>query len=149
MGALADAALAAGGEVIGIIPHALLIQERAHGRLTELIPVETMHQRKYQMVQMADFFAALPGGIGTLDEIVEVFSWLQLGLHVKPVGLLNVQGYYDPLLELLDHMRDERFVTPAHRDLLIVEPKIDVLLDRLANTRHERSTKSVHSRTAE
>lgn len=134
MGALADAALAAGGEVIGIIPHALLIQERAHGRLTQLIPVKTMHERKYQMVQMADCFAALPGGIGTLDEIVEVFSWLQLGLHVKPVSLLNVQSYYDPLVELFDHMRDQRFVTPGLRNMLIVEREVETLLDRLTET---------------
>lgn len=144
MGVLADSALAAGGEVIGVIPHALLTEERAHGRLTQLIPVETMHERKYQMVQLADSFAALPGGIGTLDEIVEVFSWLQLGLHLKPVGLLNVHGYYEPLVQLFDHMRDERFVTPAHRNMLIVEREAETLLDRLVETKHARITKPIH-----
>jgi uncharacterized protein (TIGR00730 family) len=144
MGVLADAALAAGGEVIGIIPHALLTAERAHSRLTQLIPVETMHERKYQMVQMADSFAALPGGIGTLDEIVEVFSWLQLGLHLKPVGLLNVNSYYDPLVKLFDHMCEERFVTPAHRNMLIVETQIEALLDRLDSTKYSHIVKPVH-----
>src|SRR5438093_4267667 len=118
MGALADSALAAGGEVTGVIPRAMIAEERAHRRLTELIPVDSMHERKLRMAQLADFFAALPGGIGTLEEIMEVFTWLQLGLHLKPVGLLNVGGFYDPLLRFLDHVRDERFLTPTHHAML-------------------------------
>ena len=81
-----------------------------------------MHERKHRMAQLADFFVALPGGIGTLEEVIEIFTWLQLGLHLKPVGLLNVGGFYDPLLQFLDHMRDEQFLTPAHRAMLTVEP---------------------------
>jgi hypothetical protein len=103
-----------------------------------------MHARKYQMVQMADSFAALPGGIGTLDEIVEVFSWLQLGLHLKPVGLLNVKAYYDPLVQLFDHMCEERFVTPAHRNMLIVDSEVEALLDRLDSTKLSHIAKPVH-----
>src|SRR5881398_2078159 len=94
MGALADSALSAGGEVIGVIPRAMIAEERAHKSLTELIPVESMHERKHRMAQLADAFVALPGGIGTLEEVIEVFTWLQLGLHFKPVGLLNVGGFY-------------------------------------------------------
>ena len=144
MGVLADSALAAGGEVIGVIPHALFTAERAHGRLTQLIPVATMHERKHKMAELADTFAALPGGIGTLDEIVEVFSWLQLGLHLKPVGLLDVQSYYDPLVSLFDHMREQRFVTAAHRGMLIVENEVEALLDRLIETKHTRIAKPIH-----
>jgi uncharacterized protein (TIGR00730 family) len=147
MGVLADSALAAGGEVIGVIPRAMIAEERAHSRLTQLIPVESMHDRKYQMAQLADSFAALPGGIGTLDEFVEVFSWLQLGLHLKPVGLLNVIGYYDPLVRLLDHMSEERFVTPAHRRMLIVEREAETLLEHLAGTKHASIPKPIHRAT--
>jgi uncharacterized protein (TIGR00730 family) len=145
MGVLADAALAAGGEVIGVIPRAMIAEERAHRRLTQLIPVESMHERKHRMAQLSDSFVALPGGIGTLEEVIEIFTWLQLGLHLKPVGLLNVGGFYDPLLLLLDHMRNERFLTPAHRAMLTVERDSESLLDRLAAIKHVLIPKPLHS----
>jgi uncharacterized protein (TIGR00730 family) len=144
MGVLADAALAAGGEVIGVIPRVMIAEERAHHGLTELIPVESMHERKQRMAQLSDQFVALPGGVGTLEEVMEILTWLQLGLHLKPVGLLNVGGFYDPLLQLLDQMRDEQFVTPAHRAMLTVERDAETLLDRLAATRHTLIPKPVH-----
>ena len=97
MGILADAALAAGGEVIGIIPRRMVARELGHAGVTSLIPVDSMHQRKQKMADLADAFIALPGGIGTMEELFEAFTWLQLGLHHKPVGLLNVAGFYDPL----------------------------------------------------
>src|SRR5438876_1061555 len=128
MGALADAALAAGGEVIGVIPRAMIAEERAHTSLTELIPVETMHERKHRMAQLADAFVALPGGIGTLEEIIEIFTWLQLGLHLKPVGLLNVSGFYDLLLRFLAQLRDQQFLTPGHHSMLTVAEDPDSLL---------------------
>jgi len=131
MGILADSALAAGGEVIGVIPRAMIAEERAHHRLTELISVESMHERKYLMASLADAFVALPGGIGTLEEVIEIFTWLQLGIHLKPVGLLNVCGFYDLLLQFLAHMRDEQFLTFAHHSMLAVESDTDLLLDRL------------------
>ncbi len=136
MGVLADAALAAGGEVIGVIPRTMIAEERAHNRLTQLIAVESMHERKHRMAQLSNSFVALPGGIGTLEEVIEIFTWLQLGLHLKPVGLLNAGGFYDPLLHLLDHMRDEQFLTPAHRAMLTVERDSESLLDRLAAIKH-------------
>ena len=144
MGVLADAALAAGGEVVGVIPHAMVAEERAHRGLTELITVDSMHERKLRMAQLSDAFVALPGGIGTLEEVIEVFTWLQLGLHLKPVGLLNVSAFYDPLLRLLDHMRDEQFLTPAHHAMLAVEPDPQRLLDRLTSTRHTLIPKPIH-----
>ena len=147
MGVLADAALAAGGEVIGVIPRAMIAEERGHRGLTELIAVDSMHERKLRMAQLSDYFVALPGGIGTLEEVIEVFTWLQLGLHLKPVGLLNVDGFYDPLLRLLDHMRDEQFITPAHRAMLTVDQEPEALLDRLAETTHTLIPKPIH-RTA-
>jgi uncharacterized protein (TIGR00730 family) len=143
MGVLADAALAAGGEVIGVIPHAMIAEERAHHHLTQLIPVESMHERKHRMAQLSDFFVALPGGIGTLEEVIEIFTWLQLSLHLKPVGLLNVGGFYNPLLQLLDHMCNEQFLTPAHRSMLTVERKPESLLDRLATIKHVPIPKSI------
>ena len=146
MGVLADSALAAGGEVIGVIPRAMIAQERGHHCLTELIPVESMHERKYRMAELADAFVALPGGIGTLEEVIEIFTWLQLGLHLKPVGLLNVCGFYDLLLQFLARMRDEQFLTLAHHSMLAVETSADALLDRLTTTRHTLIPKPVHYR---
>ena len=136
MGVVADAALKEGGEVIGVIPRAMIDQERAHLGITELVPVETMHERKHKMAQLADCFVALPGGIGTLEEITEVFTWLQLGLHLKPVGLLNAHGFYDSLLQLLNHMKEEGFLIPAHRAMLTVETDVEVLLERLTTIKH-------------
>lgn len=147
MGVLADSALAAGGEVVGVIPRAMIAEERAHHCLTQLIPVDSMHERKLRMAQLSDSFVALPGGIGTLEEVIEVFTWLQLGLHLKPVGLLNVAGFYDPLLRVLDHMRDEQFLTPEHHAMLVVEPDAEALLDRLVATKHSPIPKPIHRTT--
>jgi len=147
MGALADAALAAGGEVIGVIPRTMIAEERAHKSLTELIAVETMHERKQRMAQLADAFVALPGGIGTLEEVIEVFTWLQLGLHFKPVGLLNVGGFYDLLLEFLAHMRDQQFLTSKHHSMLAVSTVVEALLDQLITTKHHHVTKPLSHAT--
>ena len=144
MGALADAALGAGGEVIGVIPRVMIAEERAHQRLSELIPVDSMHHRKYRMVQLADAFVALPGGVGTLEEVVEVFTWLQLGLHLKPVGLLNAGGFYDLLLQFLDHLRGQQFLTPAHHGMLTVASDGDALLEAITATRHTFVPKPVY-----
>ena len=119
MGAVADAALAEGGEVIGVIPSALQRREIAHRGLTELHVVDSMHERKAMMAQLSDAFAALPGGFGTMDELVEAVTWSQLGIHSKPVGLLDVAGYWQPLRRLVDNAVDQGFVAPAGRDLLI------------------------------
>jgi len=144
MGVLADAALAAGGEVIGVIPKAMIAEERAHQNLTELISVDSMHERKHRMAQLADAFVALPGGIGTLEELSEVFTWLQLGLHLKPVGILNVNGFYDLLLQFLIHLRDQQFLTPDHLSMLTVADDPYSLLDRLTATQHTPVPKPVH-----
>lgn len=131
MGALADAALTAGGEVIGVIPHALAAKELAHPTVTQLHAVETMHERKALMAAESHGFIALPGGIGTLEELFEALTWLQLGLHTKPVGVLNVCGYYDRLFDFLSTMETERFIRGEHRSMLIIETSASVLLDRL------------------
>jgi uncharacterized protein (TIGR00730 family) len=144
MGVLADAALAAGGEVIGVIPRTMVAEERGHHHLTELIAVDSMHERKARMAQLADSFVALPGGIGTLEEVAEALTWLQLGLHLKPVGLLNVRNFYDPLIQLLDHMRDHAFLTPAHRAMLIVGHDVESLLDRITAAKHDFIPKPIH-----
>lgn len=132
MGALADGALAAGGEVIGVIPAALVDRELAHPGLTELRVVDTLHQRKQVMAELADAFVALPGGLGTLEELAEVLSWAQLGLHAKPCGLLDPEGYFEPLLGFLDRAVAEGFLAPAHRGLLLQASDVDRLLDALA-----------------
>ncbi len=119
MGALADAVLAAGGEIIGVIPGLLVEAEVAHPGLTELHVVDSMHERKAMMAGLAEGFIALPGGLGTLEEFAEVVTWAQLGLHAKPTGLLNLLGYYDGLLRFLDHAMEERFVRPEHRDMIL------------------------------
>lgn len=144
MGVLADAALAAGGEVIGVIPRKMMAEERGHHGPTDLIAVDSMHERKHRMAELSDAFAALPGGIGTLEEVIEVFTWLQLGLHLKPVGLLNANGFYAPLVRLLAHMRDEQFITPAHHDMLAVESDVERLLERLTTTQHALIPKPIH-----
>jgi uncharacterized protein (TIGR00730 family) len=132
MGVVADAALAAGGEVIGVIPEALLEWEVAHEGLTELRVVASMHERKAAMADLSDAFAALPGGFGTLEEFCEVLTWSQLGLHAKPCGLVNVAGYYDPFLAMLDHAVTERFLRREHRALVLADEAPDSLLDQLA-----------------
>ena len=132
MGSVADAALAAGAEVVGVIPQALIGRELGHAGLTELHVVETMHERKRLMAERSDAFIALPGGIGTFEELFEVWTWLQLGYHTKPVGLLNVAGYYDGLLAFLDHSVARGFVPAPQRDLLQVQADPEALLDRMA-----------------
>jgi uncharacterized protein (TIGR00730 family) len=132
MGAVADAALAAGGAVVGVIPEALVAREVAHGGLTELHVVASMHDRKALMAELADAFVALPGGLGTLEELFEILTWAQLGLHRKPSGLVNVAGYYDGLVSFLAHAVDERLLRPEHAELLLVDERPAPLLDRLA-----------------
>src|SRR5919199_3791597 len=132
MGVLADAALAAGGEVTGVIPRALQAREVGHAALPDLRVVETMHERKALMAELADGFVALPGGLGTLEEFFEVWTWAQLGIHAKPCGVLNVGGYFDPLLAFLDHAVAEGFVRDAYRAMLLVAAEPAPLLDRLA-----------------
>lgn len=131
MGAVADAALEMKGEVIGVIPHALAAREVDHTGLTALHKVDTMHERKALMAELADGFIALPGGLGTLEELMEVWTWVQLGIHRSPVGLLNVAGYFDGLLTFADHAVSEGFVRPAHRDMLVVADTPLGLLDAL------------------
>ncbi|MBO9714071.1 TIGR00730 family Rossman fold protein [Sphingomonas sp.] len=132
MGAVADSALEAGGEVIGVIPTALVNAEVAHRGLTALEVVETMHERKARFTELADGFVNLPGGTGTMDELWEALSWAQLGYHTDPIGLLNVAGYYDKLIDFWRHMGSVGFVRSQHRDMLIVAETLDVLLDRMA-----------------
>jgi uncharacterized protein (TIGR00730 family) len=131
MGVLADAVLAAGGQAIGVIPRGLVDRELAHGGLTELHIVETMHQRKAKMADLSDAFAALPGGYGTADEVFEMLTWAQLGLHSKPIGLLNTDGFFDPLLAWLDRTVAEGFMKAKHRALLIPAQEPAELLERL------------------
>lgn len=128
MGILADTALASGGEVIGVIPEALARTEIAHDNLYRLHIVQTMHERKALMNDVSDAFIALPGGFGTMDELCEVLSWRQLGIHDKPIGVLNQDGYYDTLLALFDSMVREGFLSEANRRLFVDAPEIDALL---------------------
>jgi uncharacterized protein (TIGR00730 family) len=135
MGAVADGALDAGGAAVGVIPRALVDRELAHEGLTELHVVESMHERKALMATLADGFVALPGGLGTFEELFEVWTWGQLGIHAKPFGLLNVAGYYGALLEFLDHSASQGFVRPGHRDLLLVDSDPEALLSRMVDHR--------------
>ena len=130
MGVVADAVLAAGGQAIGVIPFALRTKELAHAGLTEMHVVATMHERKSLMADLSDGFVALPGGIGTLDEFCEIFTWLQLGIHHKPCGVLNVAGYFDGFLAFLDHALKEGFLRPEFRDPLLVSKDGSELLSR-------------------
>jgi uncharacterized protein (TIGR00730 family) len=132
MGALADAALAAGGRVVGVIPRALWDREVGHRGLTELHVVETMHERKALMASRAEAFVALPGGLGTLEEIFEVWTWRQLGIHAKPCGFLDVNGYYAPLMAFLDGAVERGLVRRAHRAMAVVDDDGETLLRRLA-----------------
>ena len=132
MGALADSALAAGGEVIGVIPHALEEAEVAHYGCTELVVVGTMHERKAAFTRLSDGFITLPGGVGTMDELWEAVSWAQLGYHSKPVGLLNAFGFFDHLLAFNAHMAEVGFIRQAHRGIIIAEHEMGLLLDRMA-----------------
>jgi uncharacterized protein (TIGR00730 family) len=131
MGAVADAARFAGGEVIGVMPQAIVDREIAHTGLDDLRVVGSMHERKALMAELSDAFIALPGGVGTLEELFEVYTWAQLGIHKKPIGLLDVAGYYRPLVTFLDHSVRERFVRPSTRSLLAVADDLDGLLAAL------------------
>ena len=135
MGAVADAALLHGGEVIGVLPRALEAKELAHRNLSALYVVESMHERKALMAELSDCFVALPGGIGTLEETFEAWTWTQLGLHEKPCALLDVDGYYAALHAFLDHAVAERFVRPEHRAMLLVESDPERMLDALSGWR--------------
>ena len=140
MGAVADSALAAGGEVIGVIPQALVDAEVAHRGLSELHVVETMHQRKQAFTDLSDGFVTLPGGTGTMDELWEAMSWAQLGYHAKPVGLLNAAGYYDHLIAFVAKMAEVGFLRPQHRALLIVDNTLDGVLAKMAAHRPLEAT---------
>lgn len=131
MGALADRVLEGGGEVTGVIPHGLLIREAGHQGVTEMEVVDSMHERKSRMVELSDGFIALPGGLGTMEELLEVLTWAQLGVHRKPCGVLNVEGYYDRLIEFFDHAVGEGFLAEEHRSLLLVGERPAELLDAL------------------
>ena len=131
MGKLADAVLAHGGDITGVIPRALVEREIEHRQVEDIRVVDSMHERKALMAELADAFVALPGGIGTLEELVEVFTWSQLGLHRKPCGLLDVEGYYQRLADFLDHAVQERFLLEQHRATLMVESDPGPLLERL------------------
>jgi uncharacterized protein (TIGR00730 family) len=135
MGVIADAVLEAGGEAIGVIPDHLIAKEVEHRGLTELRVVGTMHERKALMADLSEGFIALPGGYGTYDEFCEVVTWAQLGLHQKPLGLLNVAGFFDPLLAMFDHATQEGFIRPDHRAMLRVSSDAPLLLDEMETYR--------------
>jgi uncharacterized protein (TIGR00730 family) len=144
MGQVAGAVIDAGGAVVGVIPHALALKEVAQEDCTELIVVGTMHERKKLMADRADAFVALPGGYGTCDELFEILTWAQLGIHRKPVALLNVNGFFTPLLAWLDYVVTEGLLRPKHRELLLVADTVPTLLDMLTNwTPPEPTTKWV------
>ena len=133
MGILADTVLSLGGKVYGVITDALMAREVAHLQLTELAVVSTMHERKARMSSMADGYIALPGGFGTFEELFEVITWAQLGLHSRPIGLLNVKGYFSPLLELIDHGVREGFIQASHRQLIMASEQPAELVQSLGN----------------
>jgi uncharacterized protein (TIGR00730 family) len=133
MGAVADGALNSGGQVIGILPHFLRSKEIAHEGLTELIRVESMHERKLKMHELSDGVIALPGGFGTLEELFEMLTWAQLGLHKKPIGILNTDGFYDPLIIMIQTMVDKGFLKPTNQQMLLVSDNIDDLLEKMNN----------------
>jgi uncharacterized protein (TIGR00730 family) len=135
MGAIADSALQNGGEVVGVIPEHLVAREVAHQGLSDLRIVSSMHERKALMAELSDGFVAMPGGLGTLEEFFEVWTWGQLGLHRKPYALLNVNGFFDPLVQFIDQLVEQKFVKPEHRRMLIVESDVAMLTVRLAGHR--------------
>jgi hypothetical protein len=141
MGALAEAALKQGGKVIGVIPQALVDREIAHPDLTELYVVDSMHQRKALMAEKADGFIALPGGLGTLEEFCEILTWAQLGMHQKPCGMLNLDGYYQHLIDFFDHAVSERFFSPENRDMILIEREPEPLLHRMRDYRAAKMEK--------
>ena len=135
MGAVADSALKAGGEVIGVIPQAMVSREVAHRGLTRLEIVGGMHERKARFTELCDGFVILPGGVGTMDEYWEAVSWAQLGYHRKPIGVLNAFGYYDGLVAFTRHMADTGFVRTQHRDIMAIDADIEALLEKMAHYR--------------
>ncbi len=141
MGVVADSALEGGAPVVGVIPRALARREIAHHGLTRLEVVPSMHARKARMARLSDAFVAMPGGIGTLEELFEVLTWGYLGIHAKPVGLLDVGGYWRPLVRLLDHSVEEGFLRPAHRKLVVIDRSPLRLLERLARHRVPAATR--------
>ena len=143
MGLVADAALAHGGHVIGVIPQKLDIKEIIHEKLPDLRIVKTMHERKALMAELADGFIALPGGYGTFEEFFEVLAWSQLGWHAKPFGLLDIAGFYTPLLKFLDHTREEGFIRPQHRALVLVADSAEKILMQMKNFRPPSEVKWV------
>ena len=147
MGVIADAVLAAGGEVIGVIPEALMAKELGHSGIQDLRVVKTMHERKAMMAELSDGFIAMPGGIGTFEEFFEIVTWAQLGFHAKPCALLNVNGFYDPLLRLIDHAIAEHFVKPKQRDLVLVESDGSKLLECMANQHVPHEPKWIDRKT--
>lgn len=130
MGTVADAVIESKGEVIGVIPYALATKERAHPK-AEMRVVNTMHERKALMADLSDAFVAMPGGFGTFEELMEIITWAQLGIHQKPIGLLNVAGYYDPLLAMIDRAVEEGFILPRYRNLIVVASNAESLLEKL------------------
>ncbi|MGM0877285.1 MAG: TIGR00730 family Rossman fold protein [Bacillota bacterium] len=141
MGTVASAALQAGGEVIGVIPKMLMKREIAHTQLTELIIVNTMHERKAKMEELSDGFIALPGGPGTMEEFFEVYTWAQLGEHQKPIGMLNSNNYYDKLLAFFEHMIAEQFLKPEYQSMIIVEKDPIQLIEKFRNYEPPQLTK--------
>lgn len=135
MGAVADGALQAGGKVIGVLPHFLQQKELAHNGLTELVLVDTMHERKTKMNELSDGVIALPGGFGTMEELFEMLTWGQLGLHQKPIGMLNVNGFYDALHQLSQTMTEKGFLSASNRDMLLYSDQIDELLTKMEQYR--------------
>ena len=143
MGIVADAVLKHGGHVIGVIPEKLVIKEVVHEKLPDLRVVKTMHERKALMAELADGFIALPGGYGTFEEFFEVLAWGQLGWHQKPFGLLDAAGFYRPLIEFLDHTRNEGFIRPQHRELVLVEASAEKMLQRMKSFHPPKEVKWV------
>ncbi|MGO3108636.1 MAG: TIGR00730 family Rossman fold protein [Sphingobacterium sp.] len=144
MGTVADGALAAGGEVIGVIPTFLNTKEREHHGVTKLITVDTMHERKRIMNEYAEGIIALPGGFGTLEELFEMITWAQLGLHKKPVGILNTAGYYSHLIQFIDHMVEQGLLRPENRSMLLVADTIERLLEKMENYTAPAVSKWIH-----
>ncbi|MFO0946487.1 MAG: TIGR00730 family Rossman fold protein [Planctomycetota bacterium] len=144
MGVVADAVLEAGGHVIGVIPEALAAKEVAHRQLPDLRIVGSMHERKAIMADLSDGFIALPGGMGTLEELCEILTWSQLGMHDKPCGVLNIDGYYDRFLDFLDHAVGEQLLKQKHRDLVLVHTEADGLLDLFSHFRKPKVEKWIN-----
>ena len=132
MGSIANSVLAAGGSVIGVLPVGLFRTEVPHDRLTQLIEVSSLHERKAKMAEISDAFIALPGGLGTLEELFEILTWAQLGLHKNPVGILNVNGFYDKMLDYLDHAVAEKFIRLQHREMIVVDADIESMFEKFS-----------------